>query len=170
MDDSPNPVRTNESHALEENLVGKTCQEIGHYMISIKTGAKLVRFVERCAECGWIDPASLDWWAEDAIKNSNSERSKRIAIAAETQPFQFVQSSGEQTTLEEILFQALGAASVCWETPEGAGIFDSTRAKEIGMALLVEVNRALGMAQQLGAHRALGLVKEVHEPTADATG
>jgi len=39
------------------------------------------------------------------------------------------------------IFQALGAASVCWEFPERAGVFDSTRAKQIGEALVEEQER-----------------------------
>lgn len=39
-------------------------------------------------------------------------------------------------TAEEAIFQALGAASVCWEFPEKAGIFESTRAKAIGDQLV----------------------------------
>lgn len=39
-------------------------------------------------------------------------------------------------SVESAVFQALGAASVCWEDISGTGIFDSTRAKEIGEALL----------------------------------
>lgn len=39
-------------------------------------------------------------------------------------------------TREAAVFQALGAASTCWERPEAAGVFDSDRAKEIGEALL----------------------------------
>jgi hypothetical protein len=39
-------------------------------------------------------------------------------------------------TREQAIFQALGAASVCWENPGGAGVFDSSRCKEIGDALL----------------------------------
>lgn len=41
-------------------------------------------------------------------------------------------SPGEPGTLREVVFQAVGAASVCWDTPQDAGVFDSTRAKEIG--------------------------------------
>lgn len=42
----------------------------------------------------------------------------------------------EETTVEEAVFAALGAASVCWETTEGAGAFDSSRCKQIGEELL----------------------------------
>lgn len=47
----------------------------------------------------------------------------------------------ETETVEEAIFQALGAASMCWEHIEKAGIFESTRAKAIGddlVARLVE--------------------------------
>lgn len=37
---------------------------------------------------------------------------------------------------EEAIFQALGAASVCWEHMEKAGIFHSERAKFIGDQLI----------------------------------
>lgn len=40
------------------------------------------------------------------------------------------------SSIESAVFQALGAASVCWESVEGAGVFDSTRAKEIGEELM----------------------------------
>lgn len=33
--------------------------------------------------------------------------------------------------IEEFVGQAIGAASVCWENPGGAGVFDSTRAAQI---------------------------------------
>lgn len=39
-------------------------------------------------------------------------------------------------TLEELVFQAIGAASTCWENLEGAGIFRATRAKALGDELL----------------------------------
>jgi hypothetical protein len=33
--------------------------------------------------------------------------------------------------IEEFIGQAVGAASMCWENPEGAGVFDADRAKQI---------------------------------------
>ena len=42
-------------------------------------------------------------------------------------------------TLEEAVFTALGAASVCWESMEGTGVFQSDRAKAIGDALLARI-------------------------------
>lgn len=48
-------------------------------------------------------------------------------------PFEFDRA----VTRADHVFQALGAASVCWDNLSGAGVFDSTRAKAIGDALLV---------------------------------
>lgn len=44
--------------------------------------------------------------------------------------------------LEEAVFTALGAASVCWETIEGAGVFDSSRCKNIGEQLMKRIREA----------------------------
>ena len=43
-------------------------------------------------------------------------------------------------TLEEVVFQALGAASACWESLEGAGVFQSDRAKTIGDEVIDWIN------------------------------
>lgn len=53
-------------------------------------------------------------------------------------PFEFQVGEDEVFTLENAVFQALGAASMCWsETP--TGVFDSERAKEIGDRLVAWV-------------------------------
>jgi hypothetical protein len=36
-----------------------------------------------------------------------------------------------ETPVHEAIGQAIGAASMCWEHPENAGVFDSTRAVEL---------------------------------------
>lgn len=38
--------------------------------------------------------------------------------------------------IQSAIFQALGAASMCWERIEDAGVFDSTRAKWVGDGLM----------------------------------
>lgn len=43
------------------------------------------------------------------------------------------------TPLSEAVFMALGAASVCWDDMTGKGVFESTRAKQIGDELLAFV-------------------------------
>jgi hypothetical protein len=50
--------------------------------------------------------------------------------------FEFRPEHDGTLSLEAAVFQALGAASACWENLEGAGVFQSERAKEIGEALL----------------------------------
>jgi hypothetical protein len=41
--------------------------------------------------------------------------------------------------IEQVVFQAIGAASMCWsETP--MGVFESTRAKQIGDDLVAFIN------------------------------
>lgn len=162
MTDSPNPVRTLESHGVEDQTsdewkAKKSCLRDGgtHHMISVKTDSELVRYVEQCTDCSWIDPASLTWWAENAIKVSMSKRAQRIAIAASQTPFAFIQTSGEDLTLEEIIFQALGAASMCWIGGNGDLEFDSSRAKEIGLAVMREVDRAMHLVQHKGRTEAV---------------
>lgn len=56
-------------------------------------------------------------------------------FSAEAEMFEF----DRVETPADAVFQAIGAASVCWEHLEGTGIFDSTRAKAIGDALLAKL-------------------------------
>jgi hypothetical protein len=148
----PNPVRTLESHAVtdqtgEDGRDWSVCPGYDeHYMFSVKTNSSKVPFVEICARtetCGWIDGASLDWWADNAVKSSLTARAGRIAVASETNPFQFVQGSDQDLTLQEILGQALGAASMCWDPKPESQVFESTRAAQVYRALQREVDRAL---------------------------
>lgn len=61
------------------------------------------------------------------------------------------------TNVREAVFQAIGAASTCWENMEGTGIFDSDRAKQIGDELMEWVNRP-----RLGYATTLELILELH--------
>lgn len=45
--------------------------------------------------------------------------------------------------LETLVFEALGAASACWENLEGAGVFQSDQAKAIGDALVADLQPML---------------------------
>jgi hypothetical protein len=47
---------------------------------------------------------------------------------------------------DEAIHRALGAASVCWETPEGAGVFDAERAHQIALDLADWLQRHEGEA------------------------
>lgn len=42
----------------------------------------------------------------------------------------------EADSPEQAVFLALGAASACWDNLRGAGVFESTRAKQIGDQLM----------------------------------
>lgn len=42
----------------------------------------------------------------------------------------------EDTPVHEAVMQAIGAASVCWENPAGAGVYKAERAEAIGGELL----------------------------------
>jgi len=44
-----------------------------------------------------------------------------------------------ETALRRDIFEALGNASACWENPAGAGVFDSTRAAQIGEELVAAI-------------------------------
>lgn len=50
--------------------------------------------------------------------------------------FEFTRHEGEELTLQTAVYEAIGAASVCWESMEGTGTFDDDRATEIAQALV----------------------------------
>lgn len=163
----PNPVRTLKSHAVidQTDPQSSICEraDVPHRMQSIKTNSEMVPYVEQCANCSWVDGASLNWWGHEILKRALSERAGRIAVAAETEPFAFVQSSHEDLTIEEVLGQALGAASMCWmEIRKIEGLeFDSTRAKAIYEALIREVSRFHRLDLEDAASRAVDSVKDL---------
>lgn len=53
---------------------------------------------------------------------------------------------GAATDLEELVQLAIGAASMCWEKPEGAGIFDDRTAREISQTLVHRIEELTGPA------------------------
>lgn len=162
MPQLPNPVRTLPSYGVEDQTseewqLKKACpQQVEgivrgtHHMVSVKTGAPGVPWVEQCQNCGWIDAASLQWWADNAVKMSLAERAQRIAVAVDTEPFAFVQRPDEELTLDEVLGQALGAASTCWSEKQvlQAGEFNGSRAAAIYRALRAEVERFMKLDRQ----------------------
>lgn len=100
-------------------------------MGTIDTGSNLVPKFMQCSRCGWVDPASLDAYAELGFKRALNKTEQRTAMAISGEPFTFVRGSERDITLDEAIGQALGAASMCWEKPESAGAFDGSRAKQI---------------------------------------
>lgn len=55
--------------------------------------------------------------------------------------FEFDLEEDGTLPLETAVFQALGAASVCWDSMDGTGVFQSERAKEIGDALIAKIRK-----------------------------
>lgn len=54
------------------------------------------------------------------------------------------------TPLEEAIMQALGAASVCWENPGGAGVFISDRAELIAKELMHFILEGYSLSEMPG--------------------
>lgn len=133
-----------ESLEIRNNVAG--CASTQHEIISLQTDAKHIPWLEVCRKCGWVDHEALDRSAESAIKTSGTQRAQLIAAAASTEPFAFVQMSGEELTPSDVLYQALGAASMLWEDVESAGQFNTARAASLGRALEAEVDRFMSLA------------------------
>lgn len=57
------------------------------------------------------------------------------------QTFEFTEREGEPLTLETAVFEAIGAASVCWENMTGTGVFQDGRARAIGETLVARIRR-----------------------------
>ena len=72
-------------------------------------------------------------------ENSSTESSTATTTTEPDTDFEFayVLSDGKnEHTLESVVMQSIGAASVCWESMEGTGVFNSNRARQIGQKLL----------------------------------
>ena len=83
-----------------------------------------------------------------------TEPTKLAHEAITTEPFSFLVRDGEELGSEEAVFQALGAASMCWsEAPHG--VFDSRKAEEIGQALL-QVMTGMSSARRVVSTSPLG--------------
>jgi hypothetical protein len=56
--------------------------------------------------------------------------------------------TSSMTELEQMVYQALGLASMCWD-PKPAGFFDSRRTADVGEELLGEIRRITGYQKDL---------------------
>lgn len=52
-------------------------------------------------------------------------------------------TDAEEVTLEEAVYQAVGAASVCWVMQGRDRVFDSDRARAIADTLLQKINESI---------------------------
>lgn len=75
-------------------------------------------------------------FARDEVADDLEEGAERTGNG---ERWEFTPDSDGALSLSSAVFQALGGASTCWEAIEHAGVFDSTRAKEIGDALLAYI-------------------------------
>jgi hypothetical protein len=73
--------------------------------------------------------------------------------------FEFQTREGESLTLKEAVFQALGAASTCWEPMDCTGEFQSQRAGDIGNKLLEFIEEFIKDLQDKDRSNALQLVR-----------
>ena len=48
-----------------------------------------------------------------------------------------------EATARTLIFQAIGEASMCWEYPENAGIFQTERAEKIGLDLMRNLQKGM---------------------------
>ena len=46
---------------------------------------------------------------------------------------------GEPEDLNQAVFMSIGAASVCWESMSGTGVFDDQRARQVGEELVAYI-------------------------------
>jgi hypothetical protein len=103
----------------------------------IETGAKLIRVMEQCTRCGWVNPAALDRWAEQSSIERMDAASQRAALAASGEPFTFVQSSDVPLSVREALSQALAAATMLGTPP------DVSRAQRIFQQMYAYIGEVL---------------------------
>lgn len=75
-----------------------------------------------------------------------TEPTKLAHEAITTESFEFVPRD-KPLQMAEMVFQALGAASMCWSEPP-SGIFDRSRAREIGLKLLEEIDKACDRVEE----------------------
>lgn len=80
----------------------------------------------------------------------------------QTKPhFNFLVPEDKTLSLEDVVMQSLGAASMCWEQIEEAGIFQAERARAIGKALIEWVRNNKIEGPRLGLATTRQLVQEL---------
>lgn len=71
--------------------------------------------------------------------------------------------------VREEVFEALGAASTCWQYPDKAGVFDSEKCKEVGDELMGKLDPYINelatkyIQPNLGLATTIELIREVNE-------
>jgi hypothetical protein len=94
-----------------------------------------------------IDMGLMIGWFANAMavqEQKDHEARNRIAMARvlnDERPFTFLTSVDEELTLKTAVYQAIGAASNCWERDGGQGVFQDDYAREIAERLLDTIER-----------------------------
>lgn len=115
-----------------------------------------------CSNCGHIadasfESASVEEWiaarlgehkvgalrvTRDPVTSVDVGQQRAVDPKA-PEGFAFLRERDGSLDIESAVFQALGAASVCWENMSGTGVFNSDRAKLIGDTLVMEISDQL---------------------------
>lgn len=77
-------------------------------------------------------------WAKGQVEANGSAASQRAAQATIPHPDPKNLFAQAENPIQAI-HQAMGAASMCWEKPEGAGVFDSDRAVDVTYNLILRL-------------------------------
>jgi hypothetical protein len=88
----------------------------------------------------WANPGRM---GDDAASTGLEEVGSVLNRSFATSPAAVIGGVrwADDQPLEEVVFQALGEASACWEDLSGAGMFDSDHAKGIGDELVEWLRR-----------------------------
>jgi hypothetical protein len=103
-----------------------------------EAGSSLPDMVEHLRANGWEPYQHHDNW----VRSEWTPYEKRKSLLDTHEAYKrCLENDNRPPTIEliEHVFQALGQASVCWENISGAGEFQSTRATEIGNALMEKI-------------------------------
>lgn len=126
----------------------------GHRMVSVKVASPAVPFIERCEVCGFIEPDALTAHAENWAKQVLPRRAQRIAVAVETDPFQFVQPPSGELPLLEIMAQSFAAlATHVAEHAAKGWATTGKRETSIMRAALAEIERLIRIDKESDANR-----------------
>lgn len=89
---------------------------------------------------------------------TNTDRRRELMVGQ----FHFDGQEGGPVSLESAVFQALGAASVCWDSESRLCGFESDACKAIGDALVVEIERQRPVPDAGMRRRAASEIPDVH--------
>ncbi len=135
--------------------------------------------VARLKELGWIAPESKDGGiaGEETTRNDVVKSCIGCAKEAECHPdgvkfdsremakscteWEEDEATSAPVSITEIIQQAIGEASMCWENPDGAGVYNSDAAIKVANKLKDDINNFLDEIEEDAMEEA-GLSNVVH--------